>query len=193
MALSRTLGSNSSLVDPTVKSRAPNGRVNRAMLSIGFASMGTALLAALAPAFPPARSFSTSWRFEWLWQQNGWQQVSGYMLLAICGLSLAALLAKRLFPNGSCPAKWRMRHASLGLLGVLAFLSHTGLSLGVNLNRMLAWNFIALVLIGGIAVLLRRGKKANLEKMPWPLFVHLLLFWSLLVLTFFHVFAVYYF
>ena len=161
-----------------------------------------AFIAALLLSFTPAIPFSDTvqgLRLDSLWLDGLIKQITGFTLL---GLSLIALLMSvakrwRKIKLGSFPY-WRVAHTLLGVSALIVLVLHTGLHLGVNLNRWLIIDFLALSLVGGLAGLVvaleRRLQPAQAKRLRsyWT-WTHILLFWPLPILLTFHILAVYYY
>jgi nitrite reductase (NADH) large subunit len=149
------------------------------------------------PAIPYASSVQQAFGWDFTFRDEFGKQVSGFSLL---GVSLAGLLLsvrKRLGWLASfTQARMRAFHVVAGTLAALAYVVHTGLRLGANLDRVLALFFLATVLLGGCAALLpwlaRRVPRSSQLK-PTLEKVHLYAVWPLPVLVAFHVIKVYFF
>lgn len=81
-------------------------------------------------------------------------------------------------------------------LGLLAL--HTGLHMGVNLNRWLLIDFLAVLLLGGLSALTlafaHKMRPARARKWRSSMTTaHILITWPLPVLLIMHVLSVYYF
>lgn len=134
-----------------------------------------------------------------LWADTFTRQVTGFVVLGISLLSLVFSLRKRIkrFTFGGF-GWWRAVHATIGVLTLLALVTHTGFRMGQNLNRVLMLNFLALALLGALAgavtALENRldGPAARRLRALWT-WSHILLVWPLPVLLVFHVLASYYF
>lgn len=151
------------------------------------------------PAFPPPDHFETGLTPTALWWNRAWQQVSGYVLLALCVGSLGLSLRKRFdwFVTSPIPL-WRMRHGILGTAAILIFALHTGCRTGSNLNFALAMVFLGLTTTGALAGIrsLVEHRAGHMSPTPARLIlgaVHQVLFWTTTVLAAFHLLAVYYF
>jgi bacterioferritin-associated ferredoxin len=88
-------------------------------------------------------------------------------------------------------ALWRLVHAFVGVLAVAAVMVHTGLRLGMNLNRWLSLTLLALAAVGGMAAVWPWGRRAPGPVARGVRLVHVLLFWPALALIGLHVLAVY--
>lgn len=134
-----------------------------------------------------------------LWTDTFTRQVTGFVVLGISVASLVFSLRKRIkrFTLGGF-GWWRAAHATIGVLTLVALVTHTGFRMGQNLNRVLMFNFLALALLGALAgavtALENRldGPAARRLRAIWT-WSHILLVWPLPVLLVFHVLASYYF
>ncbi len=153
-------------------------------------------IAALAP-LPYPQSLGDPWPIERLWQDGIAMQVSGYVLLAFTCVGLSFSLRKRWARLWRFDYYgWRLFHGGLGVLGLAVLVLHTGMHLGVGLNRLLMLDYIGLGLAGGLMGLLiglaeDGGPRQRAQRVVQRL--HLGLFWLFPVLLFFHILAVYYY
>lgn len=170
---------------------------HRTLLGAGAAAL-VLVLAALAAAVPYPATVQLPWSWDVLWREASWKQASGFTVL---GLSLAALalsLRKRVrkFTLGDF-AWWRVAHAAIALLALLALAVHTGGRMGSNLNLALMSVFLGVTAVGaaagGIVALEHRiGASTARLRRAWT-WAHLLLAWPVPVLLGMHVFKSYYF
>jgi nitrite reductase (NADH) large subunit len=165
------------------------------------ASLG--LLAALAflllPAIPYPDSVRAAPRWDLLWREGLYKQVSGFSLLGLGLLISLISLRKRIsaFTLGGYDG-WRILHMTLGVLVSAVLVAHTGLRLGFNLNLLLMLCFVALLLAGSVAggvtglehALPRRLARRTHALSLW---MHILLLWPLPALLGFHVLKTYWF
>ena len=170
----------------------------RGLAIASVVSVIAALVILLLPPIPNSTSVITP-SIDFLWTDSFSRFVSGYSLAALFALSLLLSLRKRIkriqFGNFGY---WRALHASLGVLCLFVLITHTGLRLGENLNFLLMVNFLALAVAGALA-----GFVNSLEaRLSYPLIkrlrgfstlLHIVLFWPLPVLVFFHAFKAYYY
>lgn len=159
----------------------------------------TILAAYLFPAIPYNNTVQLPWRWDQLWTNSFYKQISGYSLLGISVIVLILSLRKRMtwFKWGDF-ALWRLLHALLGGSAVSILLTHTGFRLGDNLNFMLMLSFTSLILIGSaVATVISMEHKltASLVKQvrSMGIWLHILFFWPMPVLLGFHIFKTYYF
>lgn len=153
----------------------------------------------LAPPVPFATSALRGWSLDQLWLDGFAKRVTGFTALGLSLLSLLLSLRKRIrqFSFGDFGG-WRAVHGILGAATIVALVTHTGFRLGHNLNFLLAANFLALALFGGLAgavtALERRlsGPVARRLRRVWT-GAHVLLAWPLAPLVVFHVIKVYYY
>ena len=124
-------------------------------------------------------------------------QVSGYVLLALTFVGLSFSLRKRWARLRRFDYRdWRLFHGCLGVLGLAVLVLHTGMNLGVGLNRLLILDYLGLGLAGGLMGLMiglgrDRGPRQRVQRVIQRL--HLGLFWLFPVLLLFHILAVYYY
>lgn len=185
------------LVGTSEATRPLAGR--KTLLGICGGAMAALVVIALVPAIPAGASIEFRHFWHTLFVEPFWRQVTGFTVLGLAVLSLLFSLRKRIrrLAWGDV-AWWRMLHTSLGLLGAVGLVAHTGLRLGSNFNRLLMLDFLALMLLGTLA-----GSVIALEtrldvytarrlRTAWT-WAHIILTWPLPVLLGFHVFAAYYF
>jgi nitrite reductase (NADH) large subunit len=136
---------------------------------------------------------------EGLWRESHAQEISGYVLLGICLLSLGFSLRKRWKRFGwGRLGIWRAGHALLGCATLPALAIHTGFQPGANLNQKLWLIFLGLVVFGGLAGMAaaREGPpgKAGMSHARRIIgALHIGAFGVLAVVTVFHILSVYYF
>lgn len=158
---------------------------------------GLILFFALGPV--PFLDTVQTFRYDQLWLDGFTKQVTGFSLLALAAFSLLVSFSKRFrwFRLGKFTS-WRLFHTILGSLAIATLLAHTGINLGMNLNRWLMLDFLLILALGSVAALVisketlfsaRRGKQVR-SAFTWA---HTLVFWPLPVLLTFHILSVYYF
>lgn len=174
----------------------------KAWLPALLASVIAALLVTfvgLTPGMQISDSVQTIGAYESIWNDKFWKQVTGFTLLGLSVIGLLMSLRKRInIKRLGEFAYWRLLHIFLGLACAGILILHTGLHLGANLNRLLMFNFIAVVCIGalaGAAVSLSHTLKPSsamgLRKFfTWS---HILITWPLPILLGIHILTVYYF
>ncbi len=169
--------------------------------TLGFAAILSALISLiLITATPIADPVSvTQDSLSFLWTEGFWKFATGYTLVGLSVMSLLLSLRKRIkrIQWGNYGI-WRAAHSLLGMSTLVILITHTGLRMGQNLNFILMLNFIALAIAGAMA-----GFFTSLESRlsePWArriratgTLVHIVLFWPLPVLIFFHAFKAYYY
>ncbi|HTJ78145.1 MAG TPA: FAD-dependent oxidoreductase [Rariglobus sp.] len=165
-------------------------------------SLAAALVAAsIASIHPLAIGQSVEHRHPWefILLDTFWRQVTGFTMLGVAVFSLVLSLRKRIkrFTLGDF-GWWRVIHSTLGTLGIVTLIAHTGLRLGSNFNLVLMLDFLGLILLGTGAGLVTAWEK-NLApqsalrlRRGWT-WAHILLVWPLPVLVGFHVLAAYYY
>ena len=176
--------------------RSP-ARLRSPWITAAIAAIGTSLaIAALAP-LPYPQSLEDPWPIELLWQDGVAMQVSGYVLLALTFVGLSFSLRKRWARLRRFDYRgWRLFHGCLGVLGLAVLVLHTGMHLGIGLNRLLMLDYLGLGLAGGLMGLTLglggdRGPRQRAQRVVQR--IHLGLFWLFPVLLLFHILAVYYY
>jgi len=166
-----------------------------------MAALAAILLATwwLLPALPVAGSVQSSLRFDRIWNDGFWKQVSGFTVLGLSLLGLIMSLRKRtdFFRLGKY-SWWRTLHIAIGVLCVVLLGVHTGFNIGVNLNQWLLIDFMVLLAIGaGASFVLGRehrlAPRLARKLRSTVVWSHVLAAWPLPVLLIFHVLTVYYF
>ena len=166
----------------------------------GFAVAAALLACVLAIAsLPYPETADLAWRWDKLWRESFWKQVSGFALLGCMALLAALALRKRVrwLALGEFSG-WRIVHVVLGVIALGVLVVHTGGRMGDALNGWLAAGVVGLTLAGAAAgaVIGRehalpagRARKAR-EASLW---VHILLLWPLPVLLAFHILKSYWY
>jgi nitrite reductase (NADH) large subunit len=144
--------------------------------------------AALARWWPHALAF-----WDHLWRQPLDQQITGFSLLGLLVVALGLPLRKQVQWIPGSTATWRLVHGAVGLLILAAIVVHTGLRLGINLNRLLSVAFLELALFGGLAAVVPAATQRQARWARALRWLHVKLFWPGLALLGLHVLAVYYF
>lgn len=171
--------------------------------TLGAGALVTFVLAALllaVPSIPYPDSAELAWRWDTLWRENFWKQVSGYTILSLAALGLLMSLRKRsaLMQHIGAFTSWRIAHVLLGLAALVGLLVHTGGRLGSELNFLLSLSFLSLALLGAVAGSVisldhrMSASKAQRLRVKYAWF-HVALGWPLPVLLGFHVLKTYYF
>jgi nitrite reductase (NADH) large subunit len=168
--------------------------------------VGAALVAALATllwflpvVIPYAETVQASLRFDELWRNSLFKQVSGFTLLGLSALLAVVSLRKRMrrLTWGSFDG-WRAVHVLTGVLTLAVLVAHTGFRPGDNLNFYLMLVFSGLLLAGAAAsavmglqhVLPLSLARRTRELSIWA---HVLLLWPLPALLGFHVLKTYWY
>ena len=168
-----------------------------ALSIVGAAAVAATLLLPRVPVpdrFPPAVA-------QRLWLDGLWQQWSGYLLLAlsVASLVIAVVVRKRLAPRIAGSQRWRLSHAVIGAMCVLALFAHTGFRFGDNINAALMSTYLAALLSGALAGVAIGGahrlQRAGAGRVGMPLRtllrVHVLALCPLPALVAVHVLLVY--
>lgn len=154
---------------------------------------------ALLPELKVSDSVQTSAFLETIWNNKTWKQITGFTLLGLSVTAILLAIRKRInkFRLGHF-SYWRAAHVILGTACAIVLIAHTGLHPGENLNQILMFNFLAVLLLGAVAGLaisnshfFSSAGAINLRKiLNW---IHILVTWPLPVLLGMHVLTVYYF
>lgn len=180
-----------------VEMKAPPPTVSQFAIS-GIAAILSALIIARPPIGPPTSAINGGFLAN-LWQNNLWQQVSGYVLLGTVLVSMILSLRKRWnYFSFASFEKWRMLHLALATLSLLFLVLHTGLNGGDNLNFKLMVIFLATAISGIITALLISWEDMNGGILirtirTWCVRVHIIIIWILFAFVPIHILAVYYF
>jgi nitrite reductase (NADH) large subunit len=155
------------------------------------------LLALLLPAIPHVTSVQVPLSWDFTFSDELGKQVSGFSLVGLALLGLAVSLRKRLgWLSRFRQSAVRSFHVATGAGTVLAYVVHTGMRLGENLDRALALAFLSSAFIGGVAALvpaMARRRPSWSRFKVWLERLHLYAVWPLPVLVVFHVLKVYFF
>jgi nitrite reductase (NADH) large subunit len=172
---------------------------SRTLLGAALLAVVLALACLLLPAIPYNDSVQAGLRWDRLWRDGLFKQVSGFALLG-GGLLISAIsLRKRIggFSLGGYPG-WRRWHVLAGTLLVAVLIAHTGLRMGHELNLLLMLSFVGLLLAGALAsgvIGLQHALPQRLARRTrsLSLWTHILLLWPLPALLGFHVLKTYWF
>ncbi|MEA2080241.1 MAG: FAD-dependent oxidoreductase, partial [Pseudomonadota bacterium] len=169
-------------------------RAWRGLLSLSALTLTLVVLFFFIWRAPYASSVQHEIRWDMLWRDSLFKQVSGFTILGLIVFGLVVSLRKRVtkFTIGNYDL-WRISHVVLGIVALLALIVHTGFRFGSELNLLLMMNFLLLAVAGANAstvVATEHRMVSSMAKKQRKLWnkVHLLLFWSLPVLLVFHVF-----
>lgn len=196
---SRVCGTCRPLLAQLAGAPAEPPRGSGVLLPAGLAALVLAGLMAFAPGLAYPDTVQLRLRWDLLWRDGFWKQVSGYGLGSLMLLLALLGLRKRWgrFSLGDF-AGWRVVHVLLGLAALAALLVHTGARLGSQLNLLLALCAVGAALSGGLAAWLvgKEWAPEGARLRPWrsaTLWVHTLLLWPLPVLLAFHILKSYWF
>jgi nitrite reductase (NADH) large subunit len=159
-----------------------------------------AALLLAAPSIPYPDTAELAWRWDTIWRETFWKQVSGFSVLGLAAIGLVMSLRKRTrwMDRLGAFASWRLLHVFVGVVTLAALAVHTGGRLGAQLNLLLSATFIALALVGGVAGAViafeHRLQPSTVQRLransTW---LHILLVWPVPALLAFHVLKTYYF
>jgi len=169
------------------------------LLALSALTLTIAVLFVFIWRIPYAASVQHEIRWDMLWRDSLFKQISGFSILGLIVIGLFISLRKRMakFTAGDYDL-WRISHVVLGIVALLALIAHTGFRFGSELNLLLMINFLLLAVAGANASTVVATEHrmvpavAKKQRKLWNK-VHLLLFWSLPVLLSFHVLKTYYF
>jgi nitrite reductase (NADH) large subunit len=156
-----------------------------------------ALAAILLPSWPYSPSVEAGIGIDRLWIDGSWKQVTGFTLVGLSALIALLSVRKRIgWKWLGAYHGWRILHAVVGALALIALFLHTGFHLGNNLNRWLMLTFLAVAVAGSITGIvtarehktLAQGRPSRRAAMT---FLHILTFWPLPLLLMLHVVTVY--
>lgn len=181
---------------PPAKAIEERGR-KPLLVVAAFAFVLVLVMATLSP-IPVATSIQGS-HVDILWTTSVGKQVTGYAVVALTLASLLLSLRKRWrrFTYSDVPI-FRLIHGALAALTLIVLISHTGLHLGKNLNRMLMIDFLTLALIGAVAAGVTALSHwwspitARNQRLVWYR-AHFMLFLPLPVLLALHILGAYYY
>ena len=171
-------------------------------LGLGLITLLTLIASFALLEIAPIAYSDTVTKIAW-WEQllrdSFLRQVSGFTLLGFAVLSLLLSARKRItgFKMGKF-THWRLLHAGLGVLSLIAVAVHTGFDLGSNINRWLVSSFILLALLGGLTTLVLSFSNClpvrttnQLRKVfSWG---HLIVVWPIPAFLTLHIVSVYFF
>ena len=171
----------------------------RGLLALSALTLTITVLFVFIWRIPYASSVQHEIRWDLLWRDSLFKQISGFSILGLILIGLFISLRKRVskFTYGAFDL-WRISHVALGIVALAALVIHTGFRLGSELNLLLMINFLLLAVVGANAstvVATEHRMQPAIAKKQRKLWnkVHLLLFWSLPVLLGFHILKTYYF
>ena len=169
-----------------------------------LASAGIALFGALmflaGPNLPYADSVQQAWRWDVLWRDGLYKQITGFSVLGLFAVGLLLSLRKRVrrFDRLGGFDGWRMAHIVLGVLVIVGLGLHTGFRVGSGLNLMLVLSFSVMLLLGAlstgvIALEHRIGGALATRLRRQSVWLHILLFWPVPALLGWHVLKTYWY
>ncbi len=171
----------------------------RGLLALSALTLTLTVLFVFIWRVPYASSVQYEIRWDMLWRDSLFKQISGFTILGLLVIGLLVSVRKRVssFTLGDYDL-WRVSHIVLGITALLALIVHTGFRFGSELNFLLMINFLLLAAAGANAstvVATEHRMVPSIAKKQRKLWnkIHLLLFWSLPVLLSFHVLKTYYF
>lgn len=138
---------------PSALQIASDERARRVLLASAAAAIAGAILALALPEVPPARSFD-GLSADAIVSSRVTREASGYAIIALAVVGSALSIQKRVkrFARLDLP-RVRALHALLGAAAIACAILHTGLHLGVRLDRALVIDFLALSALGAASAL----------------------------------------
>jgi nitrite reductase (NADH) large subunit len=174
-------------------------RAWRTLLALSALGISLVVLFVLIWRIPYADSVQVSLRWDEIWRDELFKQISGFSILGLVVMGMLMSLRKRTqrFTLGDYNL-WRLAHIALGVLALTALIAHTGFRLGEQINLILMMNFLLLAVLGANAstVIANEHKMAaalaKRQRAKWG-WLHIVLAWPLPVLLGFHVLKTYYY
>ncbi len=174
--------------------------VPRGLLVLAAVVFAAALAWFFVPTWPHADAMQGLWwRWEAMLREPLYRQISGFILLGITLFALALPLRKRgpWIQYGDM-ARWRLWHAGIGVVILLALAVHAGTWFGHGLNIWLVTVLLTVLssgaeLAGTIALAGRSAPEVAQANRQRALWVHVLSLWLLPVLLAFHILKGYYY
>ena len=157
---------------------------------VAAAAVTLALIIAGGEPIPPATSVQDGNIFDTIYRNTWWRQFSGFGLLGCVAIGAAAYSLRKRWRRlkwGSIDW-WRLGHAAIAVLALIALIAHTGLRLGSGLNAALMIAFLATTVLGGAA-----AAGFGREHARATFWLHVLAAWPLPALLLFHILGSYYF
>lgn len=178
--------------------KAVGERRHQLLLGVAIGALLFVTAIATLPPIAPARTVQ-GWHLEVLWTSFVGKQVTGYaiVVLGLASLLLSLRMRWKRFSYSDVPS-FRVLHAGLATLALIALVLHTGLHLGENFNRVLMLDFLTLTLLGavaaGITAVSHRWSPIDArDRRSWGTKAHLALVWPLPVLVVIHILGAYYY
>jgi len=157
---------------------------------VAAAAVTLALIIAGGNPISPASSVQTGNFFDTLYRDSWWRQLTGFSLLGCVAVGAAGYSLRkrwRRFKWGNIDW-WRVGHAAIAVLALIALVAHTGLRLGSGFNSVLMITFLATALFGGAA-----AAGFGRDHARTTFWLHVLAAWPLPALLIFHILSSYYF
>ena len=145
--------------------RARSARFRRLLFHLSAIGGLAAAATVLAPRVAIPERFGPN-IFALIWQDDGWQQGSGFAVAGVSIVALISALLLKITPAARWRATrwWRLSHIALGIGGLVALFVHTGFGLGVNVHAALMSCFLAALLLGALVGVSTSGAQ-RLRKM----------------------------
>jgi nitrite reductase (NADH) large subunit len=183
----------------TPRAAQPKERGIRTLLGASMVAAALSIAAAVLRPIPVPATIDGRLGLARILTDNLLKQVTGYVLVALCALSLILSVRKRIkrFTFLDVPL-FRTIHGVIGALTLFGLVAHTGLHLGTQLNFWLAIDFLAVTVLGAVAGVVtaisgRWSAVVARDRRLMTSRLHLWLFWPMPVLVVLHVLQVYYY
>lgn len=170
----------------------------RTLISSSFIIFLLGVIAWLYPGIPYNDTVQMDWRWDQLWTESLYKQISGFTLLGLTVIVSLLSVRKRLDWDWLQFPTWRVIHVLVGGSCLAGLIIHTGFRLGSNLNFYLMMCFTGLIVVGTLVATviamehkMSAGTARQIRSMSF--WVHLLLFWPVPFLLWLHVFKTYYY
>jgi nitrite reductase (NADH) large subunit len=174
--------------------------MHKTLLAGAVIALVGALMFFFAPAVPYPDSVQVAWRWDQLWRDGLFKQITGFSVLGLFAVGLLLSLRKRVRRLDRLGAfdGWRLAHVVLGVLVIVGLGLHTGFRTGSGLNFVLLLSFGLMLLVGAlstgvIALEHRIGGALATRLRRQSLWLHILLFWPVPALLGWHVVKTYWY
>lgn len=168
--------------------------LSKPLAVLAAASLLAAVLILTSPSIPYANSVQHEWRWDQLWRNQLFKQISGFSILGIFSIGLLLSLRKRFrrFDKWGSFDIWRMTHIALGTLVIAVLIAHTGLRLGNGINFFLMLSFCLMLVVGSISTGViafehKLGNAIATRLRRLSALGHIILFWPVPALLAWHI------
>lgn len=125
---------------------------HRTLLAVTLAALTLVLALGPLPNAPYSDTLDLAWRWDKLWRDDLFKQVSGFSALTLMTVGLVLLVTKKRILSAKLDefGVWRWIHVTLGVGALLALTAHTGGRLGSALNLWLIACVLCVVFAGSV-------------------------------------------